>query len=367
VIRYLPQINLNASKMRIFKPLYFSFDSSFSSIETGWDFQFDDGTQFRNKDFTFSPALTLPFNAIPWLSMDFSLAGALSYSWRSLKPGVGIVDEGVWTGSYNIELSLTGPVIYRIWDLEAGADNQARRLKHIVEPFVAYSYESPIMNIDKVASAYPNYRYHLLSYGLNNHILLKEGTTGAPRELFTMSLSQAFYFEPEEGPLRYFRFEGKVPRFTEIEGYLRYYPAGPYNIDVNASFNTYTKTLSQLRVGANYAAPSGNLTAGVNWYKYVNPYYKDIYFNRDQIGFVATTKIPALNLEAKADVSYNIAERKMFYAGGNLVYHYQCLDIKADVQIFFFRETPELQFKFSFGLGNIGKSTDFLGGAELEK
>jgi hypothetical protein len=58
---------------------------------------------------------------------------------------------------------------------------------------------------------------------------------------------------------------------------------------------------------------------------------------------------------------------KFFYAGGSFVYHYQCLDIKGDVQVFFFRETPEIQFKISFGLGNIGKTTDFLGGAEILK
>ena len=53
----------------------------------------------------------------------------------------------------------------------------------------------------------------------------------------------------------------------------------------------------------------------------------------------------------------------MMYSAASLVYHYQCLDFKADVRIFFFRDKPEFQFKFSLGLGNIGKTTDFLGGA----
>ena len=97
----------------------------------------------------------------------------------------------------------------------------------------------------------------------------------------------------------------------------------------------------------------------------MNPYIDDIFFSRHQVGVVASGVIPSLKIEGRADVSYNIAERKMLYAGGSLVYHWQCLDIKADLQAFFFRETPEVQFKVSFGLGNIGKTTDFLGGAEI--
>ena len=52
----------------------------------------------------------------------------------------------------------------------------------------------------------------------------------------------------------------------------------------------------------------------------------------------------------------------MLYSGVSLVYHYQCLDFKADVRVFYYRATPEVQYRFSIGLGNIGKTTDFMGG-----
>lgn len=368
VTRYLPQINLNGFKMKILKPLYFSFSSSFSSNEYGWDYQYPANQQFRNREFSFSPVLSLPFTSIPWLMFDFSLAGTLLHNNRSLRPGAGVVEEGVWAGNYTVEISLTGPVLYRIWDLKGGAPGSAeqmRRLKHIVEPFVSYRYESPYLNGDRVYTPYGLFRYHQLSYGLNNHILIKEGS-GAPREIFTLGLVQAYYLEPEASPLQYYRFDGEIPEFTEIQGSLRYYPSGPYSVDVGAYYNVYSDSLAHLRIGANYTDPSGNLVAGVNWYKYVNPYYKDIYFSRDQIQFIGSVRIPQWQIEAAGDLNYNIAEKKFLYVGGNFVYHYQCLDIKADVQVFFFRETPELQFKISFGLGNIGKTTDFLGGAEFK-
>jgi len=369
VMRYLPQINFNGFKMKIFKPLYFSFSSSFTNEEMGWDFQYKTNQQFRNQELNLTPTLSLPFNAIPWLTMDFSLSGSLSHQSRTLKPGVGVIDEGLWTGFYSLEISMTGPVLYRIWDLKSekgGNPDQTRRLKHIVEPFVSYRYESPYLNADQIYTPWGLFRYHQLSYGLNNHILIKEGA-GAPREMLTLGIAQAYYLSPEESPMQYYRFEGKIPQFTEIQSYLRYYPSGPFSLDLSAYYNTYAKTISFFRVGANYVQPGGNFNLGLNWYKYSNPYYKDIYFSRDQIQVVGGAKIPALKIDLQGDLNYNISERKFLYTSGSIVYHYQCLDIKADLQIFFFRETPEFQFKISFGLGNIGKTTDFLGGAEIEK
>ena len=64
-------------------------------------------------------------------------------------------------------------------------------------------------------------------------------------------------------------------------------------------------------------------------------------------------------------IDFNIQERKMLYTELALIYHYQCFDFKAELRTFYFRDRPETQFRISFGLWNIGKTTDFLGGAEF--
>jgi hypothetical protein len=85
-------------------------------------------------------------------------------------------------------------------------------------------------------------------------------------------------------------------------------------------------------------------------------------WDRHQISFFGGLKIPELSLEAQAEVDYNIQEKKMLYSVLALVYNYQCFDFRVELKVFYFREKPETQFLFSFGLGNIGKSIDFLGG-----
>ncbi len=85
-------------------------------------------------------------------------------------------------------------------------------------------------------------------------------------------------------------------------------------------------------------------------------------WDRHQIGFFGGVKILRLDLEVQADIDFNIKERKMLYTGFVFIYNYQCLDFRADFKIFYFREKHEWRFLFSFGLGNIGKTVDFLGG-----
>jgi hypothetical protein len=184
-----------------------------------------------------------------------------------------------------------------------------------------------------------------------------------PKEVFTLGLAQTFYFAPEDSPLSRYEVDGEIPEFSDISGYLRFYPARKYSLDVSAAFNPYHNTFSSLRLGANLGSPTDSLFLRVNWYKSVNPYQeKDYRGNRHQISFFGGLKIPELSLEAQAETDFNIQEGKMLYSALALVYNYQCLDFRLELKVFYFREKPETQFMFSFGLGNIGKTIDFLGG-----
>ena len=100
----------------------------------------------------------------------------------------------------------------------------------------------------------------------------------------------------------------------------------------------------------------------MSWYQSINPWRRDVLYDRQQIAVASRVDIPRLHLEAQVDFDFNILERKMLYSAIALVYHYQCLDFKADMRVFYYRETPEFQYRVSIGLGNIGKTTDFMGG-----
>jgi len=358
VIRHnLPEISFSSTKIKLFSPLYFSFSSSFNRWEYGWESEYEAGTQKRSQSLAFSPELTFPFAAIPWLTLNSSFSPNINYYFQSYAPNTQeIVDEPLLSLNYGLKAEFTGPVIYKIY---YGAEGKAK-LKHIIEPSFVYRYESPVADSDRIIAPWIFYRNHYIRYGITNRFLIKKDKM--PREVFTLGLAQTFYLSPEEGPLQGYRVDGKIPEFTDISGYLRFYPVGKYSLDVSAAFDPYHNTFSSLQLGANLGSPEDSLFLRVNWYKSINPYYEDEWWNRHQISFFGGLKIPELSLEAQAEVNYNIQEREMLHSALALVYNYQCLDFRVELKVFYFREKPETQFLFSFGLGNIGKSIDFLGG-----
>ena len=353
----MPQLGFSSSKMKIFSPLYFSFNSSFDSWEYGWESQYESGKQKKSKSLAFSPTLTIPFTAIPWMTLNSSFSTNFNYYFNSYAPGTNtVVDEPIMSHNYSVRLDFVGPVFSKIF-----FDKQnTPQLKHVIEPTFTYTYESPVDVSDRIIAQQFFYINHYARYGLVNRLLINKN--GMPREICTLGLSQTYYFDPENSPISQYRVDGKPPQFSDINGYFRFYPASQYSVDFSASFNTYNKNLSRIRLGLNL----GNLTDAaflrVNWYKSRNPYVGEARLSRHQIGIFGGIKIPRLSLEAQADLDFNIMEKQMLYSAFVLVYHYQCLDFKGELKIFYFREKPEAQFRFSFGLGNIGKSTDVLGG-----
>jgi lipopolysaccharide assembly outer membrane protein LptD (OstA) len=369
IIRYsLPEVGFSSSQIKLISPLYFSFRSSFSAWEYGWAYSnrqgtnykenYEDGTQRNSQSISFSPVITLPFTSIPWLVINSSFASNVSYDFQSYAPNSkDIVAEPLFRKNFTFNIEFIGPTFNKIF-LD---DEDEPKVKHIIEPIFSYRYESPIEQSDRViTSTYFFTRAHYVSYGLTTRLLVK--VNKMPREIFTFGLTQLYYFNPEESPNQRYEVDGEIPSFSDINGYLRYYPGTKSSIDFSMAFNPYYTNFSRLRLGANLGTPTDNLFLRVSWYRSLNPYFDNIWGERHQISFYAGFKIPKINLDALGTLDYNIKERKLLYTALSVVYHYQCIDFKADVRIFYFREKPEAQFGISIGLGNIGKTTDFLGG-----
>lgn len=353
---YLPQATLNSFKIKLFSPLYFSFTSSFTSWKYGYRTEFENGKEKHYDSVSFSPQLSLPFSKIPWLTVNSSLTTNLAYYAQSYAPNTkNIINEPIFNANYVFGFEWTGPVFYRIFQRAGGTT----KVKHLVEPFVNYRYDSPVNEPDRIITAHGFFRYHQLTYGLTNRILVK---TEMPREVFTWGVSQTYYLSPEDSPLSIYSWEGGVPSRSDISSYMRFYPARKYSLDASTGYNTYVKTFSFIRLGANINSYSDPFFLSVSWYRHMNPWRKSILGDRQQIGVNSRVDIPRLHLEVQAEFDFNILERKMLYSGISLVYHYQCLDFKADVRVYQYRATPEVQYRVSIGLGNIGKTTDFMGG-----
>jgi len=359
VTQYLPQITLSSFKIKLFSPLYVSFSSSFSRWEYGWQTEFDNGSQKRLQSLSFSPAVSLPFSSIPWLTVTSSLAGNFFYYWQSLASASNqntIVDQPFFSNNFVLALELRGPVLYRVFNNAAGSP----AVKHIIEPTFNYRYDSPTLNADRIVTAAGFFRYHQISYGLANHVLVKQGKMS--REMLTLSLSQTYYLAPETGPLSPYRYNGRIPEFSDITGFVRFFPAAQYSLDFSSSYNPYHRAFSSIRLGARAGNPNDDLFLNVNWFKSLSVWRNEEYWNRHQINVFGGLKLPRLNLDILGEADYNVMDKSLLYAGLTFVYHYQCVNIQGYVRLFNYREKRDVEYSVSLGLGGISYSSDFLGG-----
>jgi hypothetical protein len=353
----IPEVSFSSSKIKLFSPLFLSFSSEFRSWEYGWDSAFEQGTQKKAQHLSFAPKLTLPYNGVSWFTLNSGLSSSHVYYFQSYKEGTkDIVNEPIFVNNYTLNMELLGPVFTRVF---FDSKNNPK-LKHIIEPSLVYRYDSPVDVSERIITATYFYTNHTIRYGLTNRFLTKKNNM--PREFLSIGLSQTFYLNPEDSPLRIYTVNGEIPEFSDIQGNLRFYPVSRYSLDASASFNPYYGTLSRIRMGANLGTPNDAWFLRLNWYKSVNPYREDTLWARHQISVYGGCEIPSLSLEMKSQVDYNLQEKKLLYSAASLVYHYQCLDFSADLRVFYFRDKPEIQFGFSLELGNIGKTDDFLGG-----
>ena len=119
---------------------------------------------------------------------------------------------------------------------------------------------------------------------------------------------------------------------------------------------SWFKSINAWLKGAAEAGTSGSSGAGG---AFLPLEYSSIW-DRHQLNVYGGFKVPRWDIEARGEAAFNFIERKLLYTAWDLVYHYQCLDIKAEVRVFYYRDTPETRFNISVGLGNIGRSGSLL-------
>ena len=352
-----PQIGFTSTKMKIISPIYFSFASLFDNWEYGLASEYEKDKQRRSQSLSFTPAVTVPFTSISWMTLNSSLSTNFTYYFKSYAPGTStVVNDPILSHNYALNFDFTGPVFAKIFYDAQGTP----KLKHVIEPIFTYRYESPVALSDRIIAQRFFYTNHYARYGLINRFIIRQDNM--PREICSLRVDQVYYLDPENSPLSNLEVNGKPPQFSDLNAYLRFYPSRQYSLDFSASYNPYYETFSRLRLGATVGNINDSFFLRVNWYKSINPYWTSALLNRHQIGAFAGVKIPRLSLEALAEFDFNIVEGEMLYSAVALVYHYQCIDFKGELKIFYFRDKPETQFRFSFELGNIGRTTDLLGG-----
>jgi len=357
--RSLPEVSFRSPTIPLLPFIYFGFSSGLNNWGVGTAKSFARGTQRKGKDISLDPFVKIPFKSIPWLTLDTTLTGNFDYYFQSYEPGTKrVVDEPILTKNYTVNSTIVGPVFSKVF---FGA-NDVAKVKHIIEPSFTYIYSPILAQSERVVTRYRQlFGAHALTYELTNRLLVK-GERGA-RDLLTLGVGQTYFLDTSLNPLSLYADEDEeINKFSGIESWLRFYPVRNYSIDASTDYDPYLKYFRSIRVGASLGDFTSPLWMRVSWFKSSNPFIDSYFWNRHQIGATTGLNIPALDLQLSAMVEFNIQERELLYSAFSAVYNYQCLNFTADLRTYYFRDKPETQFRISFGLGNIGKTTDFFSG-----
>ena len=355
VTGYLPQVSFNLLKFRILPSTYLSFDSGLTNWQYSWHTDMSEDSYHLGNAY-FRPNLNLSLLPAHWLNFSLKASGNFIWYFQSYAPGTSVrTSRDLLATQASLGFNLEGPIVYKIYF------NQGQPfLKHLIEPFISYVFDTPLPGETKsrIISPLGLFRNNDLKYGLVQHFLIKQKSL--PREILTVGLSQTLFLKPIESPVRYYYPLNPDRHFSPVNAYLRYYPSGKFNLDISADFNPYEQNFLSSRISANFGRSEDNLFLSLNWSKNYQIISPESFFRSHQLGLQAGWRWPE-KLDLKTQAEFDLENKKILYTALAGTYHYQCLDFSFDLRVFYFRTRPEVQFRFSIGLGNISQSSDLLG------
>jgi len=356
VSSYLPQASFNLMKFKVYRSVFFSWQSGYVNQVYSYT-RYDKTTNtYKNAQAFFKPKLNLPIMPFPWLNLNLSAGGNLIYYFQTYSPGTTVrVDEPMLITQKTAEVKLEGPSFYKIY-----FRGNEPYLKHLIEPYVSYSYESSLSadQASRIISPFGFMRYNQVTYGLNQDFIIK--TDSAPKQILTVGISQTYYFDPPTSEIKRYYPNQLDRHYAPVNFLVRFYPLGNFKLDVSADYNTYEKNIMSIRLSPVYGQPEDNYYFSLNWSKSYYMMGPDSIFWNNQAGLQAGFCWPE-KLDLKIQMQRDLKRKKQIYNGLSAIYHYQCLDFVLDLRMYYYRSKPDTQFKFSIRLGNISQSTDLLG------
>ena len=152
-----------------------------------------------------SPAVRAPLSRLTYLSINTSAIYRTTYYSQSVHPVTRVQDDQPYLRQYvGARADVVGPVFTRIFDLPD--DAFADRLKHVIEPAVAFDFTSTVDDYRRApvlsdASDFVVSGASRVTYSLTNRLFYRghpmDGQRGQTREFVTVGLQQTYYSEAE--------------------------------------------------------------------------------------------------------------------------------------------------------------------------
>lgn len=361
--RTLPAVNVRVNQQKVGKvPGYFSLDLGYSNTLRTGESVLDSEIVFNKGEskprIQLNPSYTLEVVNLPFLSTGLKFEGDYSYEFKSLDPDSGeIVDSPILTASNKVLVSVTGPVLYRVFE------GRKNRFRHVIQPGITYRFAQVSANIDnalKVSAAdYPAFSY--MQFSLNTQLVSTRRKDDQTRDILRYSLSQLYYFDPQLAAKNR-KVNDRYPEFSELTNKLEFSPLKSWAFDTTLHYNYYLREFTRINFKLKYRY-SDHIQGSVFYTKDRNQYTApDWLFNRSTIGGALVYNPESSPVHLISNINYDLTDGTFRFARILGEIRLQCVKINSEVLI---RKNLNGQiipeFTAGISLGNLGAVQDLLG------
>lgn len=305
------------------------------------------------------PELSLPINAVSWLSLDLFVGHRFTWYGDSLTDsGLAFTGESLTRSAPFAGAGLIGPSFARLFTPEGGP---FAKLLHVIEPRMTYQWRDTFEDQQFVP------RFDIIdgfqsgnvgSFSLIQRLKAKPRTEegeGDSRDIATFTLARRYSFdedEPLEGNL-----DAENSQFGPYEVSLRVDPSRVFFLEGSATYSDLFSQLTSTSLSTDLRLPRVNL--GLRWN--TNRVARTGETLSDQYRFAGGFDVVPDRLRVQAWVDYD-AERAMLQEHRYFVdYVSQCYSLHLEYRDYRPGDLRERDYRLSFTLKNVGSFLDLTG------
>lgn len=341
------------------------------------------------------PSLRAPLSSLPFLSVNASLGYRMTYFTESLDADNVQIPVAVTRRYADMKAEVIGPVFTRVF---TPGNAFADRMKHVVEP--AFSVQR-LTNIDEQERIPTTASYEYIvggvtrvTYGLTNRLLVRRGgsegeaaagsaaaaSSGAPREMLSVGVSQSYYSDPEasryDNNYSYSLFFRDPSHYSTIALIARSLPAPAVGLDFRMEYDPEAGTIDPeapnratspklVGFGLNGTIRSRVIEASAGWNKQ-NYGGGSLINSNHYIQQSTTIRLAQNRLGGTVQFNYDIGRSTLLQQRYIANYNAQCCGISFEYQTFNFANAglavnQDRRFNFSFTLAGVGSFSNFFG------
>ena len=318
------------------------------------------------------PELSLPLRPASWLSLKLTSGVRATYYGDSLcrastgpgdvGPEVCVAGGDQLTGETlsrqfsTAAAEVVGPSVSRVFS----APGEERRIKHVIEPRLVYSYLGDFDDrvrvplFDEVDTENPT---NVARFSLVNRVLIKASEKVAAREILSFELSQGVSFD-DQLPFQRSTVTGETSSRSPLSAELRVALSQRTNLRVETLYSPFLGGFLSRSISGNVGL--GQNAFGLTWYTRLSPERGETL--SDQVGVTSSLSIVPKTLRLDAQFNYDIETKELQQQRYFLDWTGSCFGIRLELREFRTASRRDRDYRLAVNLKSVGSFLDLNGG-----